>query len=148
MSRQHIVSGARRKYLPPVDKLRNDEHNLADLTPSGQVRHSMEPAGIIQRWDAILSSAEKQQLAIARVIYQRPSMVVLDNAPASLAEEVLEDIYRELCRNKISAITICQLSPRRYPRRQTVQLAARRFHSVELCLDRSGLGDLKERDER
>ena len=44
---QEKLGSIENKNSPSINKLRNDQNNLSDLAPSGQVCHGVKPAGII-----------------------------------------------------------------------------------------------------
>ncbi|VDK44088.1 unnamed protein product, partial [Gongylonema pulchrum] len=65
-------------------------------------------------WQDTLTPGEQQRLAFARVIYQRPELVILDESTSSVGVDVEERMYQLLtevifhCKN---AKTICLRSP-------------------------------------
>jgi len=84
----------------------------------------------VEPWDQVLTDAEKQRLALARVLLQEPEWVFLDKATSALDEATEARVY--------------ELLAERLPRAAIVTAAHRpavaRFHSREWRLRSRGEG--------
>jgi vitamin B12/bleomycin/antimicrobial peptide transport system ATP-binding/permease protein len=86
----------------------------------------------VARWDQVLSSGERQRLAIARLLVHAPRVVVLDDALSALEASVQEMLMSRL-RSDLPAATIVSLSQRP---------AAHGIHDRQLVLERNATGAL------
>jgi vitamin B12/bleomycin/antimicrobial peptide transport system ATP-binding/permease protein len=84
----------------------------------------------VERWDQLLSNGQRQRFAIARLILQRPDIVVLDDALAALDEDSQADLMTLLCHDLPEA-TIIGVAQ---------HTAMKRFHDRVLVLDRHDSG--------
>ena len=57
-------------------------------------------------WENVLSLSEKQRLAIARLIYHRPSFAILDECTSAVSSEMEINLYRICEKLKVTYITI------------------------------------------
>jgi putative ATP-binding cassette transporter len=78
-------------------------------------------------WDQILSGGEKQRLAFARILLQRPDIIVLDEATAAL-DSPSQDRVMELLLQELREATVVSIGHR-------AELAA--FHHRKIVLLRS-----------
>ena len=105
-----LPKGARLLFLPqkpylPIGSLKHaacypaDAAQIADNT----VREALREVGLAQiaedlareeNWAHLLSGGEQQRLAFARVLLNRPDWLFMDEATASLPEEVQGTLYR------------------------------------------------------
>uniref|UniRef100_A0A915Q3F9 ABC transporter domain-containing protein n=1 Tax=Setaria digitata TaxID=48799 RepID=A0A915Q3F9_9BILA len=77
-------------------------------------------------WHNTLTPSEQQRLAFVRILYQRPELVILDEATDSISTDIEEKIYELLISNDIGFITISH------------HQVLIKFHNVEIHLDGSG----------
>jgi putative ATP-binding cassette transporter len=107
----------------PDERIREALRAL-DLAPLADRLDAVEP------WDQVLTDAEKQRLALARVLLQEPEWVFLDKATSALDETTEARVY--------------ELLAERLPRAAIVTAAHRpavaRFHSREWRLRSRGEG--------
>ncbi|HVL70869.1 MAG TPA: ABC transporter ATP-binding protein/permease [Beijerinckiaceae bacterium] len=85
--RPYLPLGALRQVLlyPAVDLPIQDEAVVAVLGECG-LGHLASRLDEVERWDQILSSGERQRLALARLILQKPAVVIMDEATSALDE--------------------------------------------------------------
>jgi vitamin B12/bleomycin/antimicrobial peptide transport system ATP-binding/permease protein len=110
------------------------------------VRQTLEEVGLGEfvarldeeaRWEDILSGGEKQRLAIARALMQRPDIVVMDEATAALDPSSQEQLMRLLL-EKLPDATVVSVGHR--PELE-------QFHSRKLVLAHHSEGARLVRDE-
>ncbi|KAM3728889.1 Lysosomal cobalamin transporter ABCD4 [Dirofilaria immitis] len=77
-------------------------------------------------WQNTLTLSEQQRLAFARVLYQRPQFVIIDESTNSIELDIEEHIYQLLITNNIGFISI------------THHLSLIKFHEIILHLDGCG----------
>ncbi|GAX78160.1 hypothetical protein CEUSTIGMA_g5602.t1 [Chlamydomonas eustigma] len=86
----------------------------------------------VMNWQETLSGGEKQRLAMARLLYHRPSYAILDECTSAVSADGEVKLYEELQKAGITCLSIAHRS------------ALRRFHSCILHFDgslsKSGLG--------
>ena len=99
--------------------------------------HLLERLDDEDRWDGILSGGEKQRLAFARLLLQRPDVVVMDEATAALDPTSQEQLMR-LALERLPDSTIISVGHR-------VELEA--FHTRKLVLEHHPEGARLVRDE-
>lgn len=68
---------------------------------------------MVENWDNILSSGEKQIIAIIRCIYHKPKVIILDEPTSSLDSETSNMLFNYLLR-KLSDSTIITISHDRF----------------------------------
>jgi len=79
-------------------------------------------------WEEMLSGGEQQRLGIARCLFHRPAMAVLDECTTMVSQEAEAELYRRLLGSGVVPITVSQ------------RLSLPEFHSQELRL---GVGTLQ-----
>lgn len=77
-------------------------------------------------WQTTLTPSEQQRLAFARVLYQQPELVILDDSTSSVEADLEERMYQLLISNNISFI-----STGHHP-------FLSKFHDTEVRLDGHG----------
>jgi len=95
-----LPPGASLSYVPqrgyvPLGSLRDALHDDAAVSDADMVAalercglaHLASRLGETARWDQVLSAGERQRLACARVLAQRPDVVLLDDALAPLDDD-------------------------------------------------------------
>jgi putative ATP-binding cassette transporter len=110
------------------------------------VRKTLEEVGLAHfierldedtRWEGILSGGEKQRLAFARLLIQRPDIVVMDEATAALDPPSQEHLMR-LVLDRLPEATVISVGHR-------AELEA--FHNRKLVLGYHPEGARLVRDE-
>jgi putative ATP-binding cassette transporter len=108
-------------YLPPGslaetvaypngrDSIRPEELAAA-LDRCGLV-HLATRAAEVRRWDLVLSSGERQRLGLARLMVQRPDIVVMDEVAAGL-DDGLTDIFADLLQRELAHSTVVMVGQR------------------------------------
>jgi putative ATP-binding cassette transporter len=107
----------------------------ADSIEDGMVRTTIEEVGLghfLDRidedtadWANVLSGGEKQRLAFARVLLQRPNLIVMDEATAAL-DPISQDELMQLVLERLPRATIVSVAHR-------VELEA--YHTRKLMLE-------------
>ena len=92
---------------------------------------SFSPAQVLN-WQDTLSGGEKQRLAMARLLYHRPTFAVLDECTSAVSADGEVKLYQELLNAGITCLSIAH------------RPALRRFHSFIVHFDgsvyKNGLG--------
>jgi len=146
-----IQSGARISLLPqrpyvPIGTLRRavaypaaadsvDKEKLAHALELVGLGHLVEQIDEDAPWDQTLSGGEKQRLAFARLLVQRPDIIVLDEATSAL-DPGSQDKMMEMISQELHATTILSVGHR--PELE-------RFHDRKLVLEKregEGAADL------
>jgi putative ATP-binding cassette transporter len=125
--RIELPAGAQPLFLPaqpylPIGTLREAVAYpaAADAFPDDQVRRALQAVGLEglgdrldenEPWDQQLPGDEQLRLTIARAILHRPDWVVLDDATASLDEEMERRVYTIL-RERLPSSGVLSLSTR------------------------------------
>ena len=93
----YVPIGSLRDALiyPEADLTPSDEAIITALTRCG-LGDLAERIDTNENWDHILSGGERQRLAFARVLLQRPEIIVLDEATSALDAAGQEDMLRLL----------------------------------------------------
>jgi putative ATP-binding cassette transporter len=120
-SRTTIAFVPQRPYLPLGtlrDALLYPAHDLA--VAEGTVAAALGQCGLahltvrldeVERWDQILSSGERQRVAFARLLLQKPAVVILDEATSALDEASQIALMTLLCR-ELPAMTLISIGHR------------------------------------
>jgi ABC-type uncharacterized transport system fused permease/ATPase subunit len=77
----------------------------------------------VQNWQETLSGGEKQRLAMARLLYHRPSFAVLDECTSAVSADGELKLYQELTAAGVTCLSIAH------------RPALRRFHSQVVHFD-------------
>jgi putative ATP-binding cassette transporter len=80
------LGSLRGALLYPAHDLPVGDDTLAAALADVGLRHLAHRLDEIERWDHILSSGERQRLAFARLLLQKPAIVILDEATSALDE--------------------------------------------------------------
>jgi putative ATP-binding cassette transporter len=92
---------------PAVDFPVSQERVDTVLAECG-LEHLVPKLGELERWDQMLSAGERQRLAFARLVLQRPVLAILDEATSALDEagqiRVMEALRRELPETTILSV--------------------------------------------
>ena len=75
------------------------------------LRHLAGRLNEIERWDQILSSGERQRLALARLLLQRPAVAILDEATSAL-DEASQTSLMTLIREALPDTTLISIGHR------------------------------------
>lgn len=85
--RAYIPAGTLRDaLLYPAQNLAVDDAVLSEALIEAGLGYLSRRLDEIDRWDQTLSNGERQRLAIARLLVQRPDLVILDGATSALDE--------------------------------------------------------------
>lgn len=129
--RPYLPEGTLRDCLlyPDGDATIPDETLAGALTTMG-LGHFVPRLGEAARWDRTLSAGEQQQLAFARLIVQKPSLVVMDEATSAL-DEATQAAAMRVFETILPGTTVISVAHRK-------ELEA--FHSRKLTLARRDTG--------
>jgi putative ATP-binding cassette transporter len=129
-----------RPYVPLGTLRRAVTYPLSPETvDDAVVRKSVEDVGLAhllekldedERWDHVLSGGEKQRLGFARLLIQKPKVIVMDEATAALDPSSQERLMR-LILDRLPTATLVSVAHR-------VELEA--FHTRKLVLEHQGAG--------
>jgi putative ATP-binding cassette transporter len=64
-----------------------------------------------EQWDKVLSGGERQRIAFARLLVQRPDIVIMDEATSALDTDS-QDSMMELFRDELGACTVISVGHR------------------------------------
>ena len=110
--RPYIPMGTLRAAVSYPGGLREfSDAELKDALDAAQLGHLAERLDDDDQWPQRLSGGEQQRLAIARALLAKPQWLFLDEATASLDEEMEALIYQVL-RDKLPATTIISIGHR------------------------------------
>ncbi|GAC1341314.1 MAG: ABC transporter ATP-binding protein/permease [Acetobacteraceae bacterium] len=134
--RAYIPHGTLRQVLhypvtarePPTEELE------AALARCG-LQHLIPRLDEEDRWDKLLSGGEQQRIGFARLIVQRPDVVIMDEATAAL-DVPSQASMMELFRNELAATTVISVGHR--PELEE-------YHTRKLALRRFAVDDTEER---
>ncbi len=101
---------AQRPYLPlgdlsaaiayPADSQAGDQARMQQALRAVNLAHLADRLSVDGDWSSILSVGEQQRLAFARVLYNRPQLVFLDESTSAM-DEGLEQAMYELLRHEL-----------------------------------------------
>lgn len=101
---------AQRPYLPlgdlsaaiayPADSQAGDQVRMQQALRAVNLPHLADRLSVDGDWSSILSVGEQQRLAFARVLYNRPQVVFLDESTSAM-DEGLEQAMYELLRHEL-----------------------------------------------
>ncbi len=92
---------------PRIDVL-PDEELISSLLGELQLTHLINKYGIngVYDYSAILSGGEKQKIQIARILYHKPKLALLDESTSAIDEALESHVYNLLIWNNITFITV------------------------------------------
>lgn len=135
---------SQRPYLPlgtlrtavayPATGALNDDERLADALRQVNLGHLADKLDITNDWSRILSIGEQQRLAFARVLFNQPRIVFLDESTSAM-DEGLEHALYSLMRERMKDSMLVSVGHR---------ATLNGFHSHQLVLDGKGAWVLKE----
>lgn len=112
---------SQRPYLPlgdlrtalayPADASAQDDQRLAQALRQVSLAHLADQLDVQQDWSRILSIGEQQRLAFARVLFNRPAIVFLDESTSAL-DEGLEHAVYTLLRQELPATMLVSVGHR------------------------------------
>ncbi|MBP0443955.1 ABC transporter ATP-binding protein/permease [Roseomonas sp. SSH11] len=110
--RPYLPLGSLRRNLayPSPERSFGDAALLAALEDVG-LAHLAPRLDMVESWDRVLSGGEQQRLAIARALLQRPDILFLDEATASLDPVAEERLYR-LLRERLAESAVISIAHR------------------------------------
>jgi putative ATP-binding cassette transporter len=125
--RIEIPAGARmmvvpqRPYLPigtlrnallyPGDRVESDEAEIERALADAGLAHLADRLDRTERWDQVLGNGERQRLCVARVLIQRPDIVLLDDSLAALDEDA-QAVLEARILERLMRTTLISLSQR------------------------------------
>ncbi|HEY0420333.1 MAG TPA: ATP-binding cassette domain-containing protein, partial [Acetobacteraceae bacterium] len=110
--RAYLPQGSLRQVLeyPTHDISREDAVLHAALARCGLKRLSPR-LDEVEKWDKVLSGGEQQRLGFARLLVQRPEIVIMDEATAALDTDS-QDAMMDLFRNELAGCTVISVGHR------------------------------------
>jgi len=90
----------------------DSERQLPEILDLCHLTHLSALLDVNDNWAQALSLGEQQRIAFARILLQRPDFIFLDEATASLDEEMEEALY-QLIRSRLGNATIISAGRRR-----------------------------------
>ena len=115
-----------------------DDARLADAMERVNLGHLAPRLGEAADWSRVLSIGEQQRLAFARVLYNRPAIVFLDEATSATDEGLEHALYRRLRADLPEAMLVS------VGHRGTLDA----FHSHRLELDGTGRWSMGPMEKR
>jgi putative ATP-binding cassette transporter len=93
--------------------LRDDvpDQDCLDALHRCGLRHLGTRLDDVDRWDKVLSGGEQQRLAFARLLIQRPAVVIMDEATSAL-DEASQDSMMSLFRDELSEAMVLSVGHR------------------------------------
>jgi putative ATP-binding cassette transporter len=126
--RAYMPLGSLRDVLGyPLDRLDADDGAIVAALVRCGIGGLAARLDTVERWDQLLSGGERQRLAFARLILQRPDIVVLDDALAALDDQGQGEIMA-LLRHELPDATVISVAQRGW---------VERFHDRTLTLVRT-----------
>ncbi|QXI40108.1 ABC transporter ATP-binding protein/permease [Pseudomonas xantholysinigenes] len=113
---QQALFLAQRPYLPlgdlrtaiayPADGLPADDGRMRQALEQVNLAHLVERLGEARDWSRILSIGEQQRLAFARVLFNRPQVVFLDESTSAMDEGLEHALYGLLRREMPGSLLV------------------------------------------
>ncbi len=109
----YLPKGTLRTILlyPDADRVVTDEAVLAALQRCGLSYLAKKLDAEEDDWDRILSGGERQRVAFARLLLQKPDIIVMDEATSALDEESQASLLN-LFQEELAAATLISVGPR------------------------------------
>ncbi|KAA2236650.1 ABC transporter ATP-binding protein/permease [Salinarimonas soli] len=105
------LGSLRLSLLYPALDLPVDDAEIVETLVACGLSHLAPRLDAVERWDAILSSGERQRLAFARLFLQRPGLVVMDEATSAL-DEAFQARLMLLVRERLTESTLISIGHR------------------------------------
>lgn len=105
------LGSLREALLYPAVALPADDAEIVETLVACGLAHLAPRLDQAERWDAILSSGERQRLAFARLFLQRPGFVVMDEATSAL-DEAFQTRLMTLLRERLPDATVISIGHR------------------------------------
>jgi putative ATP-binding cassette transporter len=115
----------RRAVTYPLSPEMIDDNAVRGAIEDVGLGHFIERLDADEHWDQVLSGGEKQRLGFARMLIQRPKMIIMDEATAAL-DPSSQDRLMRLVVDRLPASTLVSVAHR-------VELEA--FHTRRLVLE-------------
>lgn len=127
----YLPKGSLRSVLlyPAADVSIEDGIILAALERCG-LPHLARRLGAVEDWDRILSGGERQRIAFARLLIQKPDIIVMDEATSALDDES-QDSLLALFESELAYATIISVGHR---------AELEEFHDRKVLLERREAG--------
>lgn len=110
--RPYIPLGTLRRvatYPHPAEEVPNEK--LRELMRLAGIAHLVERLDVVEPWDQVLSSGEKQRIAFVRLFLHRPDIIVMDEAMAAL-DSSSQGMLMQLVATRLPDATVLSISYR------------------------------------
>jgi putative ATP-binding cassette transporter len=91
------LGSLREALLYPAHALEIGDEKIARVLGDCGIGHLAPRLHEAEFWDQALSSGERQRVAFARLLLQRPDIIILDEATSALDEPSQASLMRVLC---------------------------------------------------
>ena len=108
----YLPLGTLRQALYYPHKAEDADRKLPEILELCHLTHLSQDLDQSNNWAQALSLGEQQRVAFARVFLQQPDYVFLDEATASIDEEMEETLY-QLMRSRLDRTTVISVGHRR-----------------------------------
>lgn len=121
------------------------ENVIFDEVHATDVLRKVELSGLIGRcggfqgalaWDDTLSGGERNRLAVARLLYHKPSFAILDECTAAVSAEGEVDLYRAMADANITLLSVAH------------RKAVMQFHQMAVKLGGNGVWEVCDLDNK